>query len=263
MNRLLVAASAVLFAGISTVLIASAAPHSANQPMHPAMESVSASSAPVLVELFTSEGCSSCPPADQLLTKLEKTQPSLIVLSEHVTYWNGIGWKDPFSSNDSTRRQADYVNRLHLDSSYTPQMVVNGRYEFVGSDAGAAAQAIQKAAANATTPVTISDLQTMQNKVSFAVETGAVAKDAQLLLVLAQDEGMQHVANGENGGRTLRHVQIARRIQQVAEVKSNAAYKGNVTVDLPQAIAGSGWHVVVFIQQGSGGPIVGAASHAV
>jgi hypothetical protein len=223
----------------------------------------SSAKAPVLVELFTSEGCSSCPPADQLLTRIEKTQPSVIVLSEHVTYWNGIGWKDPFSSNESTRRQSDYVGRLNLESSYTPQMVVNGRYEFVGSDAATAAREIQKAAGDATTPVTISGLQTTQNKVTFAVETGTVASPARLLVVLAQDEGMQHVANGENGGRVLRHVQIARSIQQVAEVKSNSAYKGNVTLDLPQPIAGSGWHVVVFLQQGSGGPIVGVVSHAV
>jgi hypothetical protein len=98
---------------------------------------------PVLVELFTSEGCSSCPPADQLLARIQQADP-------HVTYWNGIGWRDPFSSQDSTERQTSYVERMGLRSNYTPQMVVNGRYEFVGSDAGAAAQALHQAAAGTT-----------------------------------------------------------------------------------------------------------------
>jgi hypothetical protein len=219
--------------------------------------------APVLVELFTSEGCSSCPPADRLLAKLEKTDTSVIVLSEHVTYWNGIGWRDPYSTNESTGRQSDYVERLRLDSSYTPQMVVNGRYQFVGSDEGSADSAIRKAAQNEAVPVTISNLQPGENRVTFSIATGNVAKNAQVLVVMAQDEGSQQVASGENGGHTLHHVQIARSIRQVANVPNGSAYNGDLSVDLPHPIAGSGWHIVVFLQQGSGGPILGAASQAV
>ena len=219
--------------------------------------------APVLVELFTSEGCSSCPPADQLLARIQKADPAAVVLSEHVMYWNGIGWKDPFSSQDSTERQSDYVQGMGLESSYTPQMVVNGRYEFVGSDAGAAEAAIHKAASNAAIPVGISGLKADKNHVGFQVKTGTVNEDAQLMVVLAQDEGIEHVASGENGGRVLRHVQIARMIRQIASVKSNSAYAGTVSVDLPPVIAGDGWHLVVFLQQGRGGPILGAVSQGV
>jgi hypothetical protein len=215
---------------------------------------------PVLVELFTSEGCSSCPPADQLLARIQKADPNAVVLSEHVTYWNGIGWSDPYSSQDSTERQTNYVQRMGLSSNYTPQMVVNGRYEFVGSDAGAAAQALHQAAAGTTVPLTISDLKATHSQVAFSLQTGTVDKEAQLLVVLAQDEGVEQVANGENGGRTLRHVQIARAIRQIASVKNGSAYAGALSLDVPQAIGGEGWHLVAFLQQGPGGPILGVAS---
>jgi hypothetical protein len=219
---------------------------------------------PVFVELFTSEGCSSCPPADDLLAQIEQKIPNVVVLSEHVTYWNNGGWHDPFSSTESTARQADYVDRLGLSSSYTPQMVVNGTREFVGSDGRAAAQAIAQASQQTGVPVSISGLMVDANRgVSFQVETGPVRSAAQLLAVMAQDEGTKHVSNGENGGHTLRHVMIARTFVDGAKIRSGGSYSGRLTVKLPEAISGSGWHLVVFLQQGRGGPILGTASAAV
>src|SRR5271156_239270 len=125
---------------------------------------------PVLLELFTSEGCSSCPPADRLLEILDQKQPvagaDLIVLSEHVDYWDRLGWKDPFSSPQYTARQQDYTNKYNFDGVYTPQLVVDGRFGFVGSDGREASAAIQKAMREQKIPIEISNVFHDRNQVT-------------------------------------------------------------------------------------------------
>src|ERR1700692_4100136 len=131
---------------------------------------------PVLVELFTSEGCSSCPPADALLEKLDRSQPvngaELIVLSEHVDYWNDIGWKDPHSSHEYSERQSAYASRFGRSGIYTPQMVVDGHSELVGSDERGAIHAVENESRFVKVPLSLSGLHFENNKVSMHVEAG-------------------------------------------------------------------------------------------
>src|SRR5277367_5539920 len=129
---------------------------------------------PLLLELFTSEGCSSCPPADRLLEILDEKQPvagaDLIVLSEHVDYWDRLGWKDPFSSSQYTARQQDYSNRYNLDGVYSPQLVVDGRFGLVGSNGREASSAIQKAIREKKIPIEISNVSRDGNQVTAHIE---------------------------------------------------------------------------------------------
>jgi len=175
---------------------------------------------PVLVELFTSEGCSSCPPADALLAKLDATQfvtgAQVIVLSEHVTYWNQDGWHDPFSSDAMTDRQARYVERFGLQSSYTPEAVVDGTAQMVGSDEGNLAKAVAHAAAAPKQALAIQDAQWSGNAVKFAVK-GAADSKTELVAALAEDSAQSSVAKGENAGRNLRHVAVVRVMEEMGK----------------------------------------------
>lgn len=172
---------------------------------------------PVLVELFTSEGCSDCPPADALLAKVDATQPVsgayAIVLSEHVTYWNHLGWRDPFSFDAMTQRQEDYGRRFGLDSSYTPQMVVDGTTQFVGSDRRALVSAIAEASRSPKQRLTIENARLDHEEVKFSVR-GNSATSAKLIAVLAVNATHSEVARGENAGRTLYHAAVVRVMKE-------------------------------------------------
>ena len=172
---------------------------------------------PVLVELFTSEGCSDCPPADALLARLDATQfvpgAQAIVLSEHVTYWNHLGWRDPFSSEVMTERQHQYSLRFSLDEVYTPQVVVDGARQFVGSDAGALSRAVASAASKPKSQVAIEDARLAEGALHFSVR-GAVDSNTKLVVALAQDATHSEVARGENAGRNLHHVAVARVLKE-------------------------------------------------
>jgi hypothetical protein len=172
---------------------------------------------PVLVELFTSEGCSDCPPADALLAKLDKTQfvPGVeaIVLSEHVTYWNRLGWHDPFSFDAMTERQRQYVARFALDSSYTPQVVVDGAAQVVGNDTEAVTAAVARASSKTKADLAIANARWEEGAVQFSVH-GTARAGTTLVAVVAEDATRSEVARGENAGRTLHHVAVVRVLKE-------------------------------------------------
>jgi len=203
--------------------------------------------APVLVELFTSEGCSSCPPADRHLQQLD---PYTIVLSEHVDYWNQLGWKDRFSSPEYTQRQEAYAREFGLESPYTPQMVVDGAAQFTGGDRGRAAAEIDKAA---NRPKATIVLERAEKGVRVDVE--AVPHEADIWLALADDSDTTRVAAGENKGRTLAHVAVVRSLRKIGYVKRGGAFSRHV--ELPSGSGGQ--RVVVFLQEAGQARVWGAA----
>jgi hypothetical protein len=163
----------------------------------------------------TSEGCSSCPPADRLLELLDQKQPvpgaDLIVLNEHVDYWDRLGWKDPFSSSLFSARQQEYSYRLHGEGVYTPQLVVDGRFGFVGGDAHEAASAIQEAIRDPKIPIAISNASRDRNQVTAHIEVpGAhqslIGGRGILYIALTDNRVESHVVHGENAGRALTQV---------------------------------------------------------
>jgi hypothetical protein len=167
--------------------------------------------AAVVVELFTSEGCSDCPPADRVLQRLETgtgiSGAAVIVLGEHVTYWDRLGWKDRFSADVFTERQEAYALRFGNQGPYTPQMVVNGHVEFVGSDEGRARKEVLKAAKE---PKTTVELAPAEGNVIAIKASGlpAAAKGADVILAVTETRLDTDVRSGENGGRKLQHTAL-------------------------------------------------------
>ena len=162
-----------------------------------------------VVELFTSQGCSSCPPADAILAELAATDPTLLPLGMHITYWDRLGWKDPYSLQAATQRQRDASARLALSYIYTPQLVVNGQRQAVGSDRAAVRQAIAQARAEAGPPI---DLAVAPDPNGIRIKAGAGAGQGTLLLVGFDRQHVTPVRAGENGGRTLTEVNVVRAL---------------------------------------------------
>ena len=216
---------------------------------------------PVLVELFTSEGCSSCPPADALLRTLDSTQPvpgvQLIVLGEHVDYWDDLGWKDTYSSHAFTLRQQAYADRLRLASPYTPQMVADGNFEFLGSDRGRADQAIAKASALPKINVRISSLNIENGELRAHIETDPSPKTAEVFAALALDHAQSQVLRGENGGHRLEHVAVVRGLVGIGKVKTGEALSKDISLKADSS--GGPYRLVVFLQEPNQGKILGAA----
>lgn len=217
-----------------------------------------ASSGPIVVELFTSEGCSSCPPADRLLAELEQRGSvngrPIIVMGEHVDYWDELGWKDRFASSIFTKRQTEYVRRLGVDSAYTPQMIVNGRTELIGNDSAALARAIadQKSTGNTTVSLRLDGTS------AAAVKVEGASSGSRVLLALTESNLVTRVQRGENGGRELRHDGVVRRLSDIGAVKSGR-FEANVPLKLDSGWQTSKLKVIVLVQGSNGGAIESAA----
>jgi hypothetical protein len=227
-----------------------------------------ASRTPVLVELFTSEGCSSCPPADALLAKLDHDQPfsdaEIIVLGEHVTYWDGQGWNDRFSSSQYTDRQKEYTDHLHVkEGAYTPQMIVDGTDQFVGNNASRAQQAIQHAAQSTKLKLTLSQPAVDGRKVSASVSAAAfetTKPQGDLYAALVDPTDVTDVRGGENGGHRLQHVGVVRSLQRIGSVKQLGSGPVSFNLKAPGDARPETMRVVVFAQQNGPGPVLGAVS---
>ena len=220
----------------------------------------SASAKPLLVELFTSEGCSSCPPADALLRTLDSTQlvagVELIVLGEHVDYWDDLGWKDAYSSHAFTVRQQTYADRLHLDGPYTPQMVVDGSFEFVGSNRERANQAFEKARALPKIMVRISSVKIENGSLRAHIETDALPTSGEVFVALALEHAQSQVLHGENGGHRLDHVAVARNLISVGKAAQGEVFSGDVSLAL--SAPGQPYRVIAFVQEPKQGKVLGA-----
>lgn len=202
---------------------------------------------PVLIELFTSEGCSSCPPADTLLAELQSTHPApnidVIVLSEHVDYWDYLGWKDPFSAKTFTQRQQMYARIEGNGDVYTPEAVIDGRFSTVGSNRPNLLKALTASGANPKFPLNLSI-----TKYAGALQIEAPNREnGDLWIAIAQDKAVSRVEHGENAGRTLTHVGVVRSLTKVKGNQARIAIDPSWPANLK---------LVAFVQDPSTGRIL-------
>jgi hypothetical protein len=224
---------------------------------------------PVLVELFTSEGCSSCPPADVLLQKLDALQPipgaQLIVLSEHVTYWDHDGWKDPNSSQPLTDRQSAYESVLGEKTVYTPQIIVDGNQMIrLNQTQDQIVATLEKASAQAKVPVRIGDISVDNGHPAVLrahVETGENADkhNADVYVVLALDHVESQVLRGENGGKHLVHVAVVRQLAKVGKLPKGKSFAQDVQLKLTDGINPKNIRLIAFVQDSGPGKVLGSA----
>ncbi len=230
--------------------------------------------APVIVELFTSEGCSSCPPADQFLAKLETEQPisnaEVIALEEHVDYWNNLGWTDPFSSDSATIRQYAYAGAIGNGNAYTPQMVVDGQDEFVGSRERQARAVIEHAATRKKAEVNVIAGQSAPDgsqtfEIKIGTLPGSTTGDKPEVWMAITETGLHSdVKRGENAGEDLHHAAIVRKLRKLgaAGTAGETAYTTEEKVKLDRSWKRENTRVVIFVQEQKSKRILAAGSAA-
>jgi hypothetical protein len=227
---------------------------------------------PVIVELFTSEGCSSCPPADENLSKLDKTQPiqgvEVIGLGEHVDYWNKLGWTDPYSTAEFSRRQSRYSDAFNEDSVYTPQMIVDGRDEFAGGNIDRARAAIAKAAQSRKASIQVLSIENSDAANLSALKLSVHVRDlprltagdsAEVLLAITENNLRSQVSRGENAGRYLRHSAVVRELTVLGDVTDGQNFDAEPTIGLANGWQRDNLRAVAFVQERGTRRILGAA----
>ena len=253
------------FLAATSVLLAVAAGLAGSQRAAPAAGEDALT--PVIVELFTSQGCSSCPPADDLLRALERNQPvggaQVIALSEHVDYWNRLGWQDPYSSGQFSSRQRVYVEALGARHMYTPMMVVDGRTAFVGSRPIAAREAIVAArrAPKATLTIEATGVAEGTLLIDGVVEQVPPTTEAPDVWVAVTESPITtDVTRGENASRTLTHTGVVRSLTWLGSLPrpTRPSYTVEGRVRLRPTWRREHLHLVVFLQEPQGRRILGA-----
>jgi hypothetical protein len=227
-----------------------------------------ANARPILVELFTSEGCSSCPPADRLIENMDSSQPvpgaQLIVLSEHVDYWDHDGWKDPNSSAALTQRQDDYVHALGLQTPYTPQTIVDGTIEMRANNGQQVSQAFQKALADPKIAVRIGEVSfdaTNPTILRARVEADGESNNhnADVYVAVALNRVESQVLHGENGGKHLTHVAVVQQLTKVGKLRKGKNFGETVQLKLKPGTDPKNIRIVAFVQESGPGKVLGAA----
>ena len=233
-----------------------------------AAQTTSASVHPVLIELFTSEGCSSCPPADVMIQKLDTYQPiagaQLIVLSEHVDYWDHDGWKDPNSSASLTERQSDYVHVLGLNTPYTPELIVDGSKDVSANDTQKLETILKDAAATAKVSVRIGEVSVDAGNPTVLrthIDTDANfdKHNADVFVAVALDHVESQVLRGENGGHHLTHVAVVQQITKVGKLQKGKAFGQDVELKLKPGTDPKNVRLIAFVQETGLGKLLGAA----
>jgi hypothetical protein len=231
--------------------------------------SPSAALHPVVLELFTSEGCSSCPPADALLKKLDEVgqigDVEILVLEEHVDYWNHLGWTDPFSSHDWTERQEQYARSLRHDGIYTPQLVLNGSIDLVGNSERAVLRQISELRKTPEVAMRISSFNLSSKSAQIAIEFESSSSDlhsADLCLAVTERGLSSDVRQGENQGRNLAHAAVLRSLTHVRMPQAGSS-QAAASVSLDKAWKPENLRVVAFLQDRKSLHILGAAASSV
>src|SRR5262245_19863209 len=211
---------------------------------------------PVIVELFTSEGCSSCPPADAALMRLASTQPvpgvEIVAMSEHVDYWNSLGWTDPFSAAQFSQRQNEYAQAFGLNGIYTPQMVIDGREEFVGNDVNQAVQGISRAAKAPKRPFTVTPTKLDSENVRFQVriepDSASDRNSADVYMGITENNLKSSVKRGENEGRVLAHTAVVRRLTLIGSLDRRNSFNAEPVVRIDRRWKPADVRVLIFVQ---------------